>query len=156
MPGFHESNWTDHEVGVAVGRDVLVIPIPRGLDPYGFIGKYQGLQVKDKTVGQVASEIFNIILSNQKTKGKMLDCLVDQFLLSGTAADANRWLKLIDMTETLPSRHGEKIIENFTSNIFVSNSEIIRKSANELLKKHGMNQVPEFVQEASIDDEIPF
>lgn len=32
MPGFHESNWTDHEVGIAVGRDVLVIPIRKGLD----------------------------------------------------------------------------------------------------------------------------
>ncbi|MBU4420975.1 MAG: toll/interleukin-1 receptor domain-containing protein [Proteobacteria bacterium] len=156
MPGFHESNWTDHEVGVAVGRDALVIPIRRGLDPYGFIGKYQGLQAKDKTVGQVSSAIFDIILSNPKTKGRMLDCLVDQFLLSGSVDDANRWLKLIGMAETLPERHGEKIIENFPSNNFVSNSEIIRKSTNELLKKHGMSPVPAFVQEASMDDEIPF
>jgi hypothetical protein len=29
MPGFHESNWTDHEVGVGVDRDVIVIPIRR-------------------------------------------------------------------------------------------------------------------------------
>lgn len=156
MPGFHESNWTDHEVGVAVGRDVLVIPIRRGIDPYGFIGKYQGLQAKNKTVGQVASEIFSVILSNQKTKGRMLDCLVDQFLLSGTVDDANRWLKLLGMVETLPERHGEKIIENFASNNIVSQSEIIRKSTNELLKKHGMGPVPEFFQEAATDDEIPF
>ncbi|MBW2641693.1 MAG: toll/interleukin-1 receptor domain-containing protein, partial [Deltaproteobacteria bacterium] len=156
MPGFHESNWTDHEVGVAVGRDVLVIPIRRGIDPYGFIGKYQGLQAKDKTVGQVATEIFSVILSNQKTKGRMLDCLVDQFLLSGTVDDANRWLKLLGMVETLPERHGEKIIEIFASNNIVSNSEIIRKSTNKLLEKHGMGSVPEFIQEAIMDDEIPF
>lgn len=156
MSGFHESNWTDHEVGVAVGRDVLVIPIRRGLDPYGFIGKYQGLQAKDKTVGQVASEIFGVLLSSQKTKGRMLDCLVNLFLLSGTVADANRWLKLLEMVGTFPDRHGEKIIENFTSNSFVSNSEIVRERANKLLKKHGMSPVPDFVQETTMDDEIPF
>jgi len=156
MPGFHESNWTDHEVGVAVGRDVLVIPIRRGIDPYGFIGKYQGLQAKDKNVGQVASDIFSVILSNQKTKGRMIDCLVDQILLSGTVDDADRWLKLLGMVETLPERHGEKIIENFASNNIVSKSEIIRKSTNKLLKKHAMGPVPEFIQEAATDDEIPF
>lgn len=156
MPGFHESNWTDHEVGVAVGRDVLVIPLRRGLDPYGFIGKYQGLQVKDKTVGQVASAIFNVILANPKTKGIMLDCLVDQFLLSSSVDDSFRLLKLIGITEKLPERHGDKIIENFASNNFISNNDSLRKSTNELLKKHGMNAVPEFFQEPSMDDEIPF
>ena len=156
MPGFHESNWTDHEVGVAVGRDVLVIPLRRGLDPYGFIGKYQGLQVKDKTVGQVASAIFNIILSNPKTKVRMLDCLVDQFLLSISVDDAFRLLRLIGMSEKLPERHGDKIIENFVSNNLISNNDNLRKSTNELLKKHGMKAVPEFVQEPSMDDEIPF
>ncbi|MGD9072452.1 MAG: toll/interleukin-1 receptor domain-containing protein [Desulfobacterales bacterium] len=155
MPGFHESNWTDHEVGVAVGRDVLIIPIRRGLDPYGFIGKYQGLHAKDQTVGQVASAIFRILLSNQKTKGKMLDCLIDLFLVPATITDANRWLELLEMVEAFPERHGEKIIENF-SNSFVGNDEVIRSRTNELLKKHGMSPVPDFVQDTTMDDEIPF
>jgi len=33
MPGFKESNWTDQEVGVAVGRGVLVIRSCVGLNP---------------------------------------------------------------------------------------------------------------------------
>ncbi len=156
MPGFHESNWTDHEVGVAVGRDVLVIPIRRGLDPYGFIGKFQGLQAKDRTVGQVAAEIFEIILSSPKTKGRMLDCLVDQFLLSNTVDDANQLLELLGMVGSLPEKHGDKILESFTSNNIISNNDIIRKTTNELLEKHGMKSVPEFVQEAIMDDDIPF
>lgn len=156
MPGFHESSWTDHEVGVAVGRDVLVIPIRRGLDPYGFIAKYQGLQATNKTVGQVASAIFNILLSNAKTKGKMIDCLIDQFLLSGTVEDANRWLKHIGTVVTLPQRHGEKIIENYSSNNFISSNEDIRNSTNELLKSQGMNLLSEVVKDVFANDEIPF
>ena len=39
MPGFKESDWTDQEVGVAAGRGVLIIPIIRGLSPYGFISR---------------------------------------------------------------------------------------------------------------------
>lgn len=38
---FHESNWTDQEVGWAMGRGALVVPLNVGLTPYGFIGRYQ-------------------------------------------------------------------------------------------------------------------
>lgn len=41
--GFHESLWTDQEVGFAVGRGVPIIAVKLGKDPYGFIGKFQAL-----------------------------------------------------------------------------------------------------------------
>lgn len=156
MPGFHESNWTDHEVGVAVGRDVLVIPIRRGLDPYGFIGKYQGLQAKDRTVSEVASAIFEIVLSNSQTRTKMLDCLVSQFLVSGAIDDAKHWLELLGKAGIIPERHGEKLRESFSSNDIISKSDLIRKSANNLLEKHGMDPVPDLAKESFVNDEIPF
>ena len=156
MPGFHESNWTDHEVGVAVGRDVLVIPIRRDLDPYGFIGKYQGLQAKDRTVGQVASAIFEIILANPKTKTKMLDCLVSQFLMSGNIGDAKHWLEVLEKVGTLPERHSEKLRESFSSNDIISKNDIIRNASNDLLKRHGMEPVPDLSEETFVNDEIPF
>src|SRR3989338_10334905 len=40
---FHESDWTDQEVGCAFGRGVPIIAIKLGRDPYGFIGKFQAL-----------------------------------------------------------------------------------------------------------------
>jgi len=42
-PEFHESNWTDQEVGFAFARGVPIIALRLGRDPYGFIGKFQGL-----------------------------------------------------------------------------------------------------------------
>lgn len=72
MPGFQESRWCDQEVGFAVGRDVLVIPLRKGLDPYGFIGKYQGIQAQNKTIGDVAEAIFRTLIKSPKTKNKIL------------------------------------------------------------------------------------
>jgi len=40
---FHDSDWTDQEVGFAVARGVPIIAVRLGKDPYGFIGKFQGL-----------------------------------------------------------------------------------------------------------------
>ncbi len=37
IEGFDTSNWTDQEVGAAIGQKKLVIPIIRDLNPYGFI-----------------------------------------------------------------------------------------------------------------------
>lgn len=40
---FHDSNWTDQEVGYAVAKGVPIIAVRLGKDPYGFIGKFQAL-----------------------------------------------------------------------------------------------------------------
>ncbi len=53
-PGFRESAWTDQEVGWSMARNVLVIPVEYGLNPYGFLGKYQALPV---TTGQDQADI---------------------------------------------------------------------------------------------------
>lgn len=72
MPGFKESNWTDQEIGVAIGLRKLIIPARRGLDPYGFIGKYQGFQADGRTVGQVAEDVVKILLRNEKTRAQIV------------------------------------------------------------------------------------
>ncbi len=40
---FHDSNWTDQEVGVAIGRGVPMVSVRIPTDPYGLMGKHQAL-----------------------------------------------------------------------------------------------------------------
>lgn len=42
--GFHKSKWTDQEVGFALGRNLKVITVSMGVDPYGFVGKIQAIR----------------------------------------------------------------------------------------------------------------
>ena len=122
MPGFKESNWCDQEVGVAVGRDVLVIPIRRGLDPYGFIGKYQGIQAKGKNIGQVAEAIFDTLVKSPKTKNKML------LAISGSIVNATSPEEAIDKIEIIKSLDSvpEDILENLKSQ--VSENKLLTES----------------------------
>ena len=55
--GFHESNWTDQEVGYSVSRHVLIIPVRIHLDPYGFIARYQALTPRDDKPATIAAGI---------------------------------------------------------------------------------------------------
>ena len=41
---FHDSDWTDQEVGFALARGVPVIAVQLGRIPYGFLGKFQALR----------------------------------------------------------------------------------------------------------------
>lgn len=47
-PGFADSDWTDQEVGWALGRDLVVIPVSvEGAVPTGFLGTYQAVRRYD-------------------------------------------------------------------------------------------------------------
>lgn len=60
---FHNSNWTDQEIGFAMGRNVPIIAIKLGLPPYGFIGKYQALSAKKS---EIHSKLLQILMKKQK------------------------------------------------------------------------------------------
>jgi hypothetical protein len=156
MPGFKESNWTDQEVGVAVGRGVLVIPVIKGLNPYGFISKYQGLHADGKTVATVAQEIFQILVTAPKTRTRMLFCLTESTLQSAKADEALEKLGHIGSVQNLPVSHLERLRDGASSSVTLSSGEpLIRLNA--LLAKHKLKPVPaKGAVEPFPDDDIPF
>ncbi len=75
-PEFHQSNWTDQEVGFALCRGVPIVSVRLGLDPYGFIGKQQALSGRLETPGLLASAIVDALLCQPATAAIMRDSLV--------------------------------------------------------------------------------
>ena len=114
-PEFRNSNWTDHEVGVCLGRGVLVVPIRYGLDPYGLIGKYQGLQGIGRTLGKVTESVFDTLVRNQRTRLRLVSCLVEQFLPSGSKDAAIGRLQLLFRADEIGHEHLDKIREKTSS-----------------------------------------
>jgi hypothetical protein len=60
---FHDSDWTDQEVGFAFARGVPLIAVRLGKDPYGFIGKFQALSSLWLTA---AEDIVKILIKNDR------------------------------------------------------------------------------------------
>jgi hypothetical protein len=73
---FHQSKWTDQEVGFAMGRGILIIPLRYDYDPYGFIGKYQGYTIRGKQVRKVTEDIVSILATHKSTSLLMAKALV--------------------------------------------------------------------------------
>ncbi len=63
---FHDSNWTDQEVGVAIGRRIPIVSIRLGRDPYGFMGKQQGLSgCQWEDTSRMSLNIFELLLKKE-------------------------------------------------------------------------------------------
>ena len=156
-PGFNESKWTDQEIGIAVGRNVLVIPVRKGMDPYGFFGKYQGFQGEGKTISEVAYAIYRILISNEKTREKMISAIVDLFLFSKNETEADKNLLLIEEVNELPKRYAEQIFDNALNNESITNSKSIKNRINEILSIHGLSLLNKESKPIEInDDDLPF
>lgn len=60
---FHDSFWTDQEVGYALARGIPIIALRLGRDPYGFIGKFQALNC---TWESAPFEIMKILIKQDR------------------------------------------------------------------------------------------
>lgn len=69
--GFNESQWTDQEIGFALGRGVAVLSVRRDLDPYGFLGREQAVNGRGVKIGDVAAAIAKALMGHPKTREGM-------------------------------------------------------------------------------------
>lgn len=103
-PDFHQSNWTDQEIGFALGQGVLVVPVRLGADPYGFIGKVQGLSGSLVQPTRVAGLLSSTLLNHPSTHREMCRGIAFAFEAAGSYASAIALSKVIstitDFTQT--------------------------------------------------------
>ena len=158
MPGFKESNWTDQEVGIAIGRGVLVVPIIRGLDPYGFIAKYQGLQGSGRKVSEVASGLFEILIRSERTRARMLSCLVAATIAAPSETLALARLSHLTGVADLPRAYLEQLRDGAAQSVLWQRSGELRDRTNELLVNHAVSPIGDQMEAESGggDDDIPF
>jgi len=85
---FHESKWTDQEIGFAMGRGVPAFAVRLGETPYGFIGRFQAFNGNGKDAKELAKELFDSYRKNKQTQHRMSEAVVQLFEKSGSFAAA--------------------------------------------------------------------
>jgi hypothetical protein len=75
-PEFHQSKWTDQEVGAAMARGVMIIPVRLGLDPYGFMSKLQALRGDLNEPTDLAAAISEVLTKRPAITPQMREVLV--------------------------------------------------------------------------------
>jgi len=85
---FHASNWTDQEIGFAMGRGIPAFAVKFGEDPYGFIGRFQAFNGSRKSANILAREMFDAFRKNKQTQRRMAEIIVGLFEESESFAGA--------------------------------------------------------------------
>jgi hypothetical protein len=158
MPGFKASNWTDQEVGAAIGRGVLVIPVMRGSTPHGFIGKFQGLNAEGKAVGQIAAGIFNILTTSPSTRNRMFACLVDTVTQTTSEQEAGPRLAALASLPNMPEGFIARLREGVMRSQVFGTSAPPLAGLNDILRRWGAAEVSvaRGIELVGRDDEAPF
>lgn len=148
-PGFKESDWCTQEVGYALGRKVDIIPLRAGLDPFGFFGKYQGIQIKGRLPEQVACDIAQVLLKKTQHREKVIQSMSIAF----STLDSEEKIKNINMLDgwsILTDVQLKNIIEQ------ASMSATEKSKLKNLIARVGAFKSEEAKTSSFDDDEIPF
>lgn len=95
-PGFHASHWTDQEVGYALARRVLMIPVRLPDTPYGFMGAHQGLPGRLDQPARLAASIARLLVRSPSTQPLMTEALVGALENANSYANAKTVVGLIE------------------------------------------------------------
>lgn len=134
---FIHSKWTDQESGFALAKNKFIIPI--SLDntkPYGFIGKFQSLNISDASVNTGSYNIVETILNNEKFSDRMLNLLIDSYENSLSFEQAGKRLALILKAENLTKEQLSKIMTVAIENNQIKYSFKGRENLQAILNKH--------------------
>lgn len=107
--GFHDSLWTDQEVGVAFGRGVPIISVKLGKDPYGFIGKFQALSCSWDTA---AKEIVKILVKHDR----MLNAYIKAVENCSSYDNGNTLSEILPCIDKLSNQQAVRLISVFNEN----------------------------------------
>ena len=107
--GFRKSDWCDQEIGIALGRGKVVVPIHFDLLPYGFFGSVQAVSnAADQEPETLAQNLVPVLLKDKRTGGKLTQAIADQLARATSYEQANRLSLILDNEAPLLSRHQVK------------------------------------------------
>ncbi len=107
---FHDSSWTDQEVGFALGRGVPAIALRLGCDPYGFIGRFQALSCKDDT--ELPLKLMELLTKEDSA----LDAYIAKMQVCENWENANKLAELLPFIRQCSDQHVDAFRSAFSAN----------------------------------------
>lgn len=109
--GFHESNWTDQEVGFCVARGIPILPIKCGMDPYGFISHIQAIRATECKPMPIAQAVLTTLIANPATSPIVSEAVIGGFASSSSWESARSGVYPLGRLKSI-SEENLKRIEN--------------------------------------------
>ena len=144
-PGFHESKWTDQEVGFVLGRGKVTFALRAGTNPYGFMARHQGIPMPVNTpnpAAQLAQAIVKLLCSHSETGPGARQALVDRLAKSNSWNQSNRIVNMFRELPPITKAQYEQLQEARVSNYEISKSHFAPPWLDELEAVYGSVKPP--------------
>jgi len=99
-PTFHKSLFTYQEVGVAIARRILIVPVRCGLDPYGLFARFQAVQGLGAETWLLARQVVRTLAGSPLTAALMAERLVASLEISSSYERTRDLMELIEAVST--------------------------------------------------------
>jgi hypothetical protein len=167
------SPYCDQEIGFAMGRRIVVIPIRQEADPHGFFAKYHGAPGDRGPYAHwtIADGVFDALVRNPKTKDKMGPAIARRYCTSQSFDRARKNAKfLIDMPKEMWTDQMVGEVEaagpensQLDQGVWIPTQQripdFVSEHLDELLERNSdasVIEAPGFEPSAAGDDDIPF
>ena len=89
-PEFRLSKWCDQETGIAVSRGSFIVPLNCGLNPYGFIARYQALRCGNGITSVTADQILDALNRKEEFRSRIINSSVRALQQSRSYAESRK------------------------------------------------------------------
>lgn len=113
---FNDSQWTDQEIGFALARGVRVIPLEKGLLPYGFMGKYQALRPGKLDTLHVAVEVMKLVLNDPRTGPSFAELIIKRLASSPDYGTSSNCMTALEALPVVMPQELKTLKSAFDSN----------------------------------------
>jgi hypothetical protein len=163
--GFHDSWWTNQEIGFALGRNVPIIRLKlQKQDPLGFIGDLQAIPGDLNDPAASVDEIYDVLCKRlgqrERLQGSLIAALASSPDFNETKARFNRLSKY---AQSLTEEEVGLIIEAFRKNQALHNAYWLTNESQRLTtflekctNKKFVIDGKKLKRAADDDDDIPF
>lgn len=132
---YPNSEYSDHEVGIALGFEKPVLPICIDEQiPYGFLREYHCVCSAGMSIEQKIQEIADTVMTLTDTGKEYMDLLIHNLENAGSFVDANHWSKKLSKYSVFTSEHIARIANARLHNSQIYNSFMACPIIDEMLK----------------------
>ena len=150
-PEFKDSEWTDQEVGYALGRGTKIIAVKAGLLPHGLLARQQALAADIDKVPLMAKGIVSILVKDPTTLPRMRDALAEALVCSSCWADTKLVVAQMESIGSITATNAARIRVALKENSQVRKAFGVPDRLEVLLEPYA-----ERVTGAEVEDSLPF
>jgi len=136
--GFHDSKWTDQEVGFVMGQNKFAVAVRAGIDPYGFLGFVQGIPAPpQRTALEVAREVLRVLCAEPRTSFAMRDAMVNRLVVSLSWNQSNNIVDFLRQCPKITREQYASLRHAQRANVEVGNAFNVPSLLDPLVAEYG-------------------